>query len=269
VIVRIRPPSPPLQSLIQYLWYHQDLDWGWQRLLPDGAIELIIDLTDGRKRWADVGRRALTTVNRAWLSGQHSRPIAVESAQGSCMIGVHFRPGGAFPFVRGVVADFNDRVTEMDLLWGRFASAIRDRLLEETDIDRRFAILEDALIWRAGGRLTLDRSLACALDHLRSGPETMTIGKLAGVIGVSQKRLVGLFERQVGLKPKMFSRVMRLQAVLRHVDRTPSTPWSVVAIEHGYVDQAHLINDFVGLTGLTPTQYLSHKGDELSWVSLP
>lgn len=114
----------------------------------------------------------------------------------------------------------------------------------------------------------MDPALAHALHHLETAPETLTIRQLAGGIGVSQKRLVAMFERQVGMKPKLFSRVMRLQRVLRHVEAASALSWSRLACEHGYVDQAHLTRDFVALTGLTPRQYAVEKGAERNWVPL-
>jgi AraC-like DNA-binding protein len=35
------------------------------------------------------------------------------------------------------------------------------------------------------------------------------------------------------------------------------TDWSQLALELGYFDQAHLINDFRSITGFSPTEYQS------------
>jgi len=269
MINRICPPSPPLLQHVEYLWYHEGVDSPPLRLLPDGAIELVIDLTDRPRTWRDRDLRNVRRVRGSWISGQHSFAIAVDGAVGSRMIGAHFRPGGAFPFIPGPVADLTDTVVEMDCLWGSFADELRERLLEEPRIDAQLGILENALLRRAAGRLTIDRSLAYALHWLQASPETVTVRHTASRVGVSQKRLIAMFERRVGLKPKMFSRVMRLQRVLRHIERAPSTPWSRLAATYGYYDQSHLINDFTALTGLRPAEYLRDEWDELNWVLAP
>jgi len=36
--------------------------------------------------------------------------------------------------------------------------------------------------------------------------------------------------------------------------------WASMAAEHGYFDQSHLIRDFRGFTGMTPTGYLARRG---------
>jgi len=39
-------------------------------------------------------------------------------------------------------------------------------------------------------------------------------------------------------------------------------------VEHGYFDQAHLINDFRELTGITPATYAALVGPEQNHVAL-
>jgi AraC-like DNA-binding protein len=266
VILRARPPSKPLSKHVQYLWYHEGLDWSLERLLPNGAIELIVDLSEGPRQWGDGEFENKRSVSRSWLSGQHSRPITVEGATNSCMIGVQFKPGGASPFVPGPVAELNDNVTELDALWRSLANELRERLLETQDIETRFTILETVLMQRAAGRLTVDQSMAYVLHRLQASPESITIRQLASDVGLSQKRLMSMFERHVGLKPKMLSRVLRLQRVLQHVELEPATPWSILATQYGYSDQSHLVKDFGAITSLRPTQYLKAKGESLNWV---
>ena len=64
---------------------------------------------------------------------------------------------------------------------------------------------------------------------------------------------------EVGLTPKHYCRIRRFQRAVtlancgRHVD------WPQVALDCGYFDQAHFINDFRSFSGLTPTRYLAAR----------
>jgi AraC-like DNA-binding protein len=271
MIFRILPPSPPLRRHIEYLWYHEGFvsDYAMERLLPDGAIELIVDLTDPAKRWSDADdlRRA-RTVRRSWISGQHTRPIAIEAAQHSCMIGARFLPGGAHAVLSEPVSTLNDSVVEMELVWGGAIHELRERLLAAPSVDARLALLDAALVRRAGSRLELDRSLARAIDLIATRPCDVSIRRLAAEIGISQGRLVRLFEARVGLKPKMLARVLRFQRVLRRLEREPRLSWSALATDYGYFDQSHFIKEFGALAGLRPTQYLQDKGEYLNFIPI-
>jgi AraC-like DNA-binding protein len=72
----------------------------------------------------------------------------------------------------------------------------------------------------------------------------------------------------VGLTPKRFARVRRLQRILDAAARNVNVDWAEAAVEHGYYDQAHLINDFRELTGITPTAYRPRAAHERNHVPL-
>ena len=68
-----------------------------------------------------------------------------------------------------------------------------------------------------------------------------------------------MFQREVGLNPKLYARIVRFQ----HVLRTQHGTWSEIAQDCGYFDQPHLIRDFEEFTGQTPSGY-SAAGSEMS-----
>jgi AraC-like DNA-binding protein len=265
---RLQPPSIPLRPFVENFWYHEGVSAShfFERLLPDGAIELIIDLTDTPKTWSDAG--GVRTVRSGWISGQHSRHIVIEAAKRSCMIGARFHPGGAYPFLDVPVSELNDDVVELESVWGAAAAQLRERLLAAASIEKRFELLERALVRRAGARIEIDPGLAFVLGKLRQDPGGASIRDLADGIGMTQKRLVRTFEEKVGLKPKTLARVLRFQNVLLRIERESRVSWSFLAGEAGYYDQAHFIREFEALSGLQPSRYLVEKGEFLNFVPL-
>jgi len=271
VLYRVQKPSPPLRPFIENLWYHEGVttNHAMDRLLPDGAIELIFDLTSTPKIWYDSETpRRVRTVRESWLSGQHRRSIVIESAKNSCMIGARFRPGGLHPFLGMPVSEVNDSVEETALLWGSEVRELRERLLAAASVDGRFQVLDRALTDRGRGKLEPDAALSYVLDRLVTTPGETAIRSLAEDAGLSQKRLVRTFEEKVGLKPKTLSRVLRFQTVLRKLERESRVSWSFVAQEAGYYDQAHFIRDFESFSGLSPSRYLVERGEFLNFVPL-
>jgi AraC-like DNA-binding protein len=66
----------------------------------------------------------------------------------------------------------------------------------------------------------------------------------------------------VGVSPKTFARVVRLTRVVervRSVAAGESINWSALALELGYYDQAHLVDEFRELTGVTPTAWVGGR----------
>jgi Helix-turn-helix domain len=71
----------------------------------------------------------------------------------------------------------------------------------------------------------------------------------ASDLGLLPKTLRRRFLRRVGLTPKRFARVQRLRRVVRSIQAETAVDWADLAAEHGYCDQAHLVDDFRDLAG--------------------
>ncbi|WP_322752369.1 helix-turn-helix domain-containing protein [Frankia sp. Cas3] len=79
--------------------------------------------------------------------------------------------------------------------------------------------------------------------------------------GWTPRRLNRRFMSRIGLAPKRFSRVRRFQRLLRAAGGRDDPDWARLAVDCGFYDQAHLINDFRDLSGLTPGAYRPRSVD--------
>jgi transcriptional regulator GlxA family with amidase domain len=75
------------------------------------------------------------------------------------------------------------------------------------------------------------------------------------MLGVGPRQLERDFSARFGIRPKLFSRIVRFQAALDRKARSARS-WTEVAHEFGYHDQMHMIHDFEQFTGDTPTETL-------------
>jgi len=71
--------------------------------------------------------------------------------------------------------------------------------------------------------------------------------------------LIELFAAQVGVAPKIFSRIGRFQRALTLAKQDESLDWPQLALDCGYFDQPHLIREFVSLSGLSPRELLQRS----------
>ena len=70
---------------------------------------------------------------------------------------------------------------------------------------------------------------------------------------VCKSRCISLKIR--GLTPKRLARVIRFRHALAQAQRSRTVDWAQLALECGYFDQAHFINEFRELAGTTPAEY--------------
>lgn len=288
MIFHARVPRPPLSNFVALFWLRESGDKSSdavpllsspERVLPDGAMELIIPLGQSGAlpvfgRGSEMARAG--SVRGGALYGAHSEFFTIDPAGQSAILGVHFRPGGAFPFLGGVPAgDVQNAVVPLDALWGAGpAGQLREQLLEAEAPHARFDVLERFLLAQTvRPRREPHSAVAYALqtftDTATARPQS--VAAVAGQVGLSPRRFIRVFEDEVGLTPKRFSRVRRFQDVLRHVERgqAPAGPtWASVALACGYYDQAHFANDFRAFCGLSPTEYLARRGERFGHVPL-
>lgn len=266
---RAYTPTLPLSQYISSIVYYDDLqvDFSVERLLPDGSIFLLIDLHDTPKRlYHSESLEKYTTLKGGWISGQQKGFITFEAAKGSSMIVVCFKPGGAFPFLGIPASEVNNTVVQFDAIWGGMASQFREQLLEAPGIDEKLKKLELLLLTIGKPRLEAHATVQHAVYRIVTTPQHISSALLANTLGISQKHLISLFDKHVGLTPKLLSRILRFQSVLQTIEQSRKIEWSTIVYECGYYDQAHFIKDFQEFSGMNPSMYLTQKGEYLNFV---
>jgi AraC-like DNA-binding protein len=209
--------------------------------------------------------------------------IVIEAAPDSAMAVIRFRPAGAYPFLGFAAEAITDVVGHLDDVLGEPIGRLRDCVLEASDPAGRVAVIERWLLERAGTRLDLHPAVTYACDRLLA-PGGLRISDVVGELGYSERHVLALFRRWVGLSPKQYGRIRRFQHVLRTVVRPGTSPadppdahpaarpvepdWAAVAAAHGYYDQSHLVRDFRELSGLTPGGYLRGFGGLENYLPL-
>lgn len=271
MIHKLHFPQLPLSQFVENIWLVQGFEAGYTRekILPDGAIELIIDFDSQPKCiFEDEASEGFRTVKKAWISGERTRYIVIGAETNQSMVGIRFRPGGAYPFFRFPISELSESVTELDLIWGRLVDEIRDELAEIESPDARLLKLELFLLRQVQRSLEPNRLISFAVNQLQLSPQFLAIRDLASTIGITQKHLISQFEKVVGLRPKSFARVCKFQKVVNLIEQQDQFEWSAIALECGYYDQAHFIKEFHTFSGLNPSTYVAHRGDYVNYIPI-
>jgi AraC-like DNA-binding protein len=256
-------PAPPLEDFIHNFWHCADAPaLPRVRILPSGSIELIVNLREDEIRIYDPAQpEGYQRLPGIVVSGAYAGAHDVDPLQNASRMGVHFKPGGAFPFFGAAVAGLANSHVALEALWGRPAIELRDRLCSAPTARKRFQLLEEALLARL--RWSSDHpAVSLALDIFGPAGIGDSVRAVARRVGLSERRFIQVFTAHVGLTPKLFCRVRRFQQVRQVVNQAAPPNWAQLALACGYYDQSHLIHDFQEFSGLSPTDYLSRRGNE-------
>ncbi|NED98026.1 helix-turn-helix transcriptional regulator [Phytoactinopolyspora alkaliphila] len=270
----LRRPVPALASFVDAVWYIDEPTLvGLERAIPTGTMQLVVNLRRDGLRWLDAeGFTEAHTVTGSGLCGSIARPIGIDAADQAWCVGASFRPGGAVPFFHPPADALCEPVIGLDSLWGRAGAVLRERLLEQPSPETTLRTLERALlerVIRADTRHALssgrpDPMIEHATAALSSGAAVRHVADQAGLTPSTFNRR---FRSVVGVNPKPFARVQRLQRLLRTIDGDRSD-WAAAAADAGYFDQSHLINEFRALTGVTPARYRPRSPGEQNHIPI-
>jgi hypothetical protein len=141
---------PPFDRLIESIW-----DWDCpapahhlERILPTPGGGLIVNLLEDQTRIYDE-TLACQRHPGAVVSGPYTRSFIIDTAEQVKVMGIVFRPGGAWPFFREHVDTLSNRDIGLEDLLGTVAQRLRERLLNTSCPHERLAVLQQWLLRRA------------------------------------------------------------------------------------------------------------------------
>jgi AraC-like DNA-binding protein len=271
MFLRKHTPQPPLSNLVDCLWYGEGASGPHtqERLLPNGESSIVFDLRDQPMRVYDAqNAHRFDTYSSAVFCGARSDCFVIDTNQQERVLGVQFRPGGAFPFLRMPASEIASGSFSLDYIWPREAKQIRDRLMCASSLCELFSTLERALLAQLSRPPALHPAVSFAVHRLGTHIPAFRVRDVVDRVGLSSRRFIQLFEDQIGLTPKVFQRVRRFQSVLRTLHADSVDDMAGLALRCGYYDQAHFINDFKIFSGMTPTEYVAVATPHLNHVPL-
>jgi len=263
-----RVPPPPLSSFVELLWYAA---W-WkpaharERHMPDGSVGIVILLGDGGAARPEA----------AMVAGARSEAVFLDTSRPTTVMGVHFRRGAAGPFLDVPLSALTNTHAALGdvagggslrLRQGCGATSLRDRVLDAVEPEARLDVLQQWLLERLLRQPDRDPAIAWAVRQFEHQPH-IRISAVADQIGRSSRWFVERFNSEVGLTPKVFSRVRRFQLALRHMHEAATVDLADLAAATGYFDQAHFTHDFRSIAGITPTAYVAARTEHHNHVAI-
>jgi AraC-like DNA-binding protein len=265
-------PKPSLSKFVDQFWLYEGVPRQThfhERLMPDGSVELVINLAEDQACIYD--RENYSKFERfpgSIVAGPHSNFFVIDTAQQASVLGIHFKPGGAFPFFKLPLDElWNSHVSLADL-WGADAGILRECLLAAPTPEAKLLTLEKYLLAHALKPLDRHPAVRFALAQFHGLHPPRTIGEVTNQIGLSSRHFIQLFSGEVGLTPKLFCRVRRFQQVLQLLHTGRDCNWVDIAADCGYFDQAHFIHDFKAFSGINPSTYMVSKTEHQNHVPI-
>jgi len=225
---REHAPPPALAGAVRSFWTLRGdgASATPDRILPDGAFELVFHLGDPFVRDGAAQPRAM-------LVGEIRRPTLVHATANADVLGVSFHVGGASEFFAMPMRELRDQIVPLEEL-----GVITDG---DPSPSARLRMTLHAL---AKHRRPENALAKAAVRIIRARGGNVRMRELSALLGPSERTIERGFDDCVGMTPKVFARLTRFHALLANPER-----------DAGYVDDSHLIHDFREFSGTTPSQF--------------
>lgn len=261
-----RDPPAELVGSVLAIWAGSDPSLGARhRVLPNGELSLMLHLGGAQDLVESVGARRRDPLGPGFLSGLQEQPLTFEcSAPETRVVAARISPLGAWRLLAGLPQRaLVHGVFDLESVIGPRSGirALRERMLDSSDLGAALDLLEAWLIARIRLAPTPHPGLAHALDLLARDSGALPTRVLARECQLSPRRIREVFSDEIGIPAKRLARILRFRRVLDQLSAEPGADLSELALAHGYYDQPHLHREFRALAGVTPRGYLRALGD--------
>ena len=203
---------------------------------------------------------------------------------------IRFTPIGA-QMLLGVPMDLlTDRTLALEDVDSRFSRLLMGHAEATHDWAARFDIVENLIGARLASKPSPPAGLLYSWRILQESPNQVNLARLPEEFGCSRRHLISQFHKYCGMAPKMIARIGRFHLAVAAVHRlgrrdpfpyaegkpyldcqadeglrtaTQATMrWADLALDCGYYDQSHFINEFRSFSGLSPLEFLQRTSHE-------
>jgi AraC-like DNA-binding protein len=258
---RLISPSPLLRGYVRSYWFFQRelplLDYHDEYMHARGGYGIVFNFGDGLR----LDMQPITET--IFLDGT----ITVSRKMGFTgnveVMGISFCTGGAFPFLAIPLAELRNEISLLDVYDKPTLMELYARLYDAESLAARVDLLDQWLL----GRLSVAHDLGkvrhpiipASLEIVKQVDGRLSIPALADHFAISQRQLERLYQSQVGMSPKQYARLLRVQSAREALKTMANQSTTDLALEYGFYDQSHFIREFSAVVGMSPGSYVERS----------
>lgn len=205
----------------------------------------------------DVGQHCLyQAVPRATIVGPQTHQSDLRVAGRIDAFAIHFQPTAFHHLFHVHMGYLTNRSLEARTILNASSLDLEEQLGAAHSFEDRIKIAERFLLKRMPAHPVRD-FVAVAVQQILVSRGGCRIEDLAANSGWTVRHFQRKFLEQIGVAPKLYARIIRLNQALETKLASAESTWTEVAHDLGYYDQMHMIHDFRELTGDSPALFLA------------
>jgi AraC-like DNA-binding protein len=257
-------PHSSLQPFVNaYILYEQRQPAPSQIGLPLGT-QFIWILLEG-ELMIKSRKKGDLRVPRMVMLGFFTQPFKTSQTFPSKVVAINFKPYACHKlFVPDMLKyqdDFLD-LTQAEICKGLFNSS------SGTNSTIEIKNILDEWLLTCLSKSTVDISLIQnIIDTINERHGNISVEELLKTFYITERTLERLFNKAVGVNPKLYLRIQRFNYVLSQLENEKQTLQEII-FDAGYFDQPHFIKDFLQFTDCNPSLFKKLDSNDISRQTL-
>lgn len=254
-------PSSALKLYIKQYWaidmHLQSGETYLQRIIPNALPQLTFYLQDIPTIFYNKEKQK----ERFLLSTQSNTFYDIAFENKVSLFSVVFYPETVQQFFKIPIYEFTNSNISLFEIEKEWSQKVSDKLLESKHFEERVKIIEYYL-WQLFLRnhYTLDvERIQHILQLIKQSKGNISIEFLAQQACLSQRQFERVFRQHIGITPKQYIRTVRFQSSIYIANNKSDLNLTDLALESGYYDQSHFINEIKKFTGLKPKDFFNTR----------
>ncbi|NQU87429.1 MAG: AraC family transcriptional regulator [Mariniphaga sp.] len=256
---QIAKPSALLSPYIKHYWALENCvsngNEYTQRIVPSGLMELIFYLEE-KPESLDPKK---SIPENTCISGQQKEFYDLTVKGRLSLFSVLFQPQGAMMFFNIPAKELYNQNVPLNNILKNQVSKIESNLYEANSFQDKINIIEKFMLQQLHKhhKLYEFKRISNSISHINRLRGIANIEFLSNQACLSRKQYERSFTEFIGTSPKQFLKIVRFQNTLNQKEKNKNYNLTQLAYNCGYYDQAHMINEFRQLSGMTPKQFFS------------
>lgn len=216
-------------------------------IVPDGCIDILFRI--------DRKTKELQMLVVGMMDSPANVFLEYERIQ---TFGIRFYPGVLYPLVKYPINDFTNKIILLDDVIEDIRVKLGETLMNASTINEMISAANKYFSMLVSDTLQND-ILNNALLYIYKSKGNLTVNEIAKREVISERQIRRIFNNWIGINPKTFCKIIRFQNILKTSMLTKEIDWIKIALECGYYDQTHFINEFKEFCGSTPEKFFYNK----------
>lgn len=228
------------------------------KILSDGSSGFVMNFSNPYS--IELNEKKIFCKEKIIFTGVTKHPHFVTFENNIDAIGIRFSVAGAYAFFEKDISFYTDKVTEIkdDSFWS--IKKLYTKIQNEESIEKKIEYLEEFLLHQINKSKKKNAVWVFDfIDAIYNSKGNINIQELCNEFGISQRLCERKFNEQVGISPKLYSRIVRIRNVRDSLSSLDVNSLTNVSYDNGFFDQTHFIREFKSFMNETPGSYLKTK----------